>query len=90
MQNPKSSEAGQLAWESHHNHSPAHSIASSDGIASSEGNSKSTYYENELARLRQWHPRQSRFRKECEKRSSSGGGAPPHSFHDRDCFSPEH
>jgi hypothetical protein len=44
------------------------------------GHATLTYYECELERLRKWHPQQSRFRRECVRRSSEGGEAPPATF----------
>jgi len=85
LQTPKASEAGQLTWDG-----PSHTDDSQHG----QNSAKSTYYEAELERLRNWHPQQSRFKKECVRKSSSGGGAPPHSFLHHDIspgrFSPEH
>lgn len=77
-----------LAWTP-----PAHSPPA----AQQPGSKSTTYYEQELDRLKSWHPQQSRFRKECERRSSSSGGgaaaasAPPHSFlHPRDASPEQH
>jgi hypothetical protein len=85
MQTPKASGAGQLTcWRSS---SPAQSDDGS--VASGQSAPQSCpYYEQELERLRAWHPRQSRFGQEQRRKSSNGGApAPPHSFHHRDCLS---
>lgn len=84
LQTRESPAAGQLTWDGHSSHTESQH---------GQNSLKSTYYETELERLRNWHPQQSRFKKECDRKSSAGGAAPPHGFLHHDIspgrFSPE-